>query len=206
MIMVPVFGLLDFSTFRRVFSLSRDDGVVAVVTFIVTLVATPRLHWGIFAGIGLTTASYLYRRTRPRIIEVGQHRDGTLRDRSRFGLPSLAPDLLAVRMDAAMNFLTSAALERFIVDRCRSDPSIRRVLLSAGGINDIDATGIDTLESLQTTLKGEGIRLYLSAVKKQVWDVFDKARMAEALGSDSIFATDADAIAALSVPRFSDIL
>jgi SulP family sulfate permease len=196
MIMVPVFGLIDFSIFRRLISLSRDDGIVAVVTFAVTLFSMPRLHWGVFAGIGLTMVSFLYRRMHPRIVEVGQHHDGTLRDRSRFDLPPLAPDLLAVRIDSALNFLTGAALERFITERCRAHPHIRRILLCAGGINDIDATGIDILESLRTTLQSEGIELYLSAVKKQVWDVLDIAGMIGTLGSDHIFATDRQAVLA----------
>jgi SulP family sulfate permease len=193
-IMVPVFGLLDFSAFRRLFSISRSDGMVAIVTFAVTLLSVPRLHWGVFAGIGLTMVLYLYRRTHPRIVEVGQHNDGTLRDRSRFDLPPLAPDLLAVRMDAALNFLTAAALERFITERRRKDPSVRRVLLCAGSINDIDTSGVDTLEALRTTLQGEGIDLYVSALKKQVWDVLDKAGMIGMLGSDRIFATDREAV------------
>ncbi len=197
MVMVPIFALLDFSAFRRLFALSRDDGVVAAVTFLVTLFSLPRLYWGIFAGVGLAMASYLYRRMQPRIIEVGQHHDGTLRDRRRFGLPPLAPDLLAVRMDAALNFLTGASLERFIIERCQVNRNIRRVLFCAGSVNDIDASGIDTLGALQITLQSEGITLYLSAVKKQVWDVLDKAGMIETLNIDHLFSTDRDAILAI---------
>jgi SulP family sulfate permease len=198
MIMVPVFNLLDLSAFRRLFSISKDDGMVAVVTFAVTLFSMPRLHWGVFAGIGLTMVSFLYRRSHPRIIEVALHGDGTLRDRKRFDLPPLAPDLLAVRMDSALNFLTAATLERFITARCNEDRRIRRVLFCAGSVNDIDASGVDALESLHVTLQGEGIELYLSAIKKQVWDVLDKAGMIETLGREHLFATDREAVLKLS--------
>jgi SulP family sulfate permease len=197
MIIVPVFSLINLPAFRRLFTLSKDDGMVALVTFAVTLLATPRLYWGVFAGIGLTMVSFLYRRTHPRIIEVGQHHDGTLRDLGRFDLPPLAPDLLAVRMDSALNFLTGSTLERFIVERCRHDPRIRRVLFCAGSVNDIDATGVDTLESLQITLRGQGIELYLSAIKKQVWDVLERGGLIETVGRGHIFATDSEAILVL---------
>jgi SulP family sulfate permease len=200
MIIVPVFGLVNFSVFRRLLALSKDDGAIAIVTFSVTLLATPRLHWGVFAGVGLTMVSYLYRHTRPRIIEVGQHPDGTLRDRNRFDLPPLAPDLLAVRMDAALNFLTGSILERFIVERCHADQRIRRVLFCAGSVNDIDASGIDTLESLRETMQSQGISLYFSNIKKQVWDVLDRAGMIDAVGRDHIFTTDSDAISTMSAP------
>lgn len=200
LIMVPVFGLLDFAAFKRLFSISRADAAVAVVTFIVTIAAMPRLHWGVMAGIGLTMVSYLYRHMQPRIIEVSEHQDGTLRDSQRFDLPRLAPDLLAVRIDAALNFLTGAALERFVVAQCSHDPQIKRILLCVGSVNEIDATGVDTLESLHVTLHSLGVVLYVSAIKKQVWDVLDAASWISVLGKEHIFMTDHEAIAALRDP------
>lgn len=197
MIILPVLNLLDYRAFKRLFRLSRDDAAVAAVTFVVTLMFAPRLHFGVFAGVGLAMVSFLYRRTHPRIIEVGQHADGTLRDRSRFGLPPLAPDALAVRMDSALNFLTAATLERFIGDRVQNNPEIRRVLLSASGINDIDASGIEALESIYQSLRADGIVLHLSAVKKQVWDVLERANLISTLGSERFFAVDHDAVCAL---------
>ncbi|MGH8808557.1 MAG: SulP family inorganic anion transporter, partial [Noviherbaspirillum sp.] len=198
MVMVPVFSLLDFSGFRRVLAISRADGAIVGVTFFVTLFSMPRLHWGVVAGVGLTMASFLYRRTLPRIVEVGRHEDGTLRDRTRFGLPPLAPDLLAVRIDAALIFLTSAALERFINERRRENPHIKRILLCASSINEIDVTGLDMLALLKTNLTIEGIDLYVCAIKKQVWDMLEGAKLIDALGRDRIFATDAEAIAAFT--------
>jgi SulP family sulfate permease len=200
LIIVPVFGLFDFSAFKRLFVISRDDAAIAIVTFVVTIVAMPRLHWGVVAGITLTMVSYLYRHMQPRIIEVSEHGDGTLRDSQRFDLPRLAPDVLAVRIDAALNFLTGAALERFVVTRCSTDHDIRRVLLCVGSVNDIDATGVDTLESLHMTLQGLGLELYVSAIKKQVWDVLDDACWIKALGQEHIFMTDHEAILAMRKP------
>ena len=199
MIMVPVFGLLELRAFRRLFSISRDEGVIAVVTFAVTLLSTPRLQWGVFAGVGLTMLSFLYRRANPRIVEVGQHQDGTLRGRNRFNLPRLAPDLLAVRLDSALNFLTAAMLERYISECISIDRHIRRVLLCAGSINDIDISGIETLDALQKALQDKDIVLYVSAIKKQVWDVLDRDGKIDTIGSDRIFATDAEAILTLKV-------
>jgi SulP family sulfate permease len=199
MIIVPVFGLLDWRAFRRLFLISRDEGMVAVVTFVVTLCATPQLQWGVFAGVALTMVSYLYRRAHPRLIEVGLHDDGTLRDRQRFGMARLAPDLLAVRLDAALNFLTAAIVERFIVDHLRADPAIRRVLLCAGGINDIDVSGVEALEVLHNTLHEQGVTLHVSALKKQVSDVLERAGVLALLGPERLFATELQALEGLSV-------
>jgi SulP family sulfate permease len=197
MIMLPVFALVDFAALRRLFAISRDDGMVGGVTFAVTLLSTPHLHWGVFAGVSLAMAAFLYRRGHPRIIEVSQHQDGTLRDRARFDLAPLAADVLAVRIDSALNFLTAAQLERFVAERSHATPGIRRVLFCAGSVNDIDASGAATLEGLRLALQSEGIALYISAAKKQVWDVLDRAGFIDALGASHFFTTDNEAIAML---------
>lgn len=199
MIIVPTLALLDPGVFRRLFRISRDDAIVAVVTFAVTLVSAPYLHWGVFAGIGLAMASFLYRRSHPRIIEVSLHADDTLRDRRRFDLPPLANDLLAVRMDSALNFLSANLLERFILSRCTPEAGVKRILLCASGINDIDAAGVEMLDSLRANLQERGMALYLSAVKKQVWDVLDCAGLVARLGPDRMFTTDRSAMWNLNV-------
>lgn len=198
MIMMPVFNLVDFKAFRRLYRISRDDAAAAIVTFIVTLAFSPRLHYGIFAGVALTMVSFLYRRAHPRIIEVAEHGDGTLRDRERFGLSLLAADVLAIRMDSALNYLTAARLERFVVERLDSEPNRKRVLIAASGINDIDASGIDALQSLRQTLQGRGVSLYCSGIKKQVWEVMERAGLISELETSYLFATDRDAIAYFS--------
>ncbi|HVL75128.1 MAG TPA: SulP family inorganic anion transporter [Noviherbaspirillum sp.] len=197
-IIVPVLNLIDVAGLRRLLKVSRNDGVVALVTFAATLAALPDLYWGVAAGVGLNMVVFLYRRMHPRIIEVALHPDGTLRDSARFGLPRLAPDVIAVRMDSALNFLTGNVLERFVLGRCREDRSIRRVLLCSNAWNDIDASGIDTLEALRFALEVEGVELYVSAVKIQVWSVMDRAGFAERLGKARVFATDREAVDALS--------
>lgn len=197
MIMVPVFGLLDLRAFPKLFTISHDDGMVALVTFFATLLSMPRLHLGVFFGIALTMVTYLYRRTHPRIIEVSVHPDGTLRDSSRFNLAPLADDVLAVRMDEALNFLTGTTLERFVITRCNTDLRVRRVLLCSSPLNDIDASGVASLDVLHVTLKSLGIELYMSAIKKQVWDVLEKAGTLDAIGRDRLFTTDNEAIATL---------
>jgi SulP family sulfate permease len=197
MIIVPVFALLDVRGLRRLFSISRDDGWIAVITFAVTLLSTPHLYWGIATGVSLTMIAFLYRRTHPRIIEVARHEDGTLRDRARLAIPPIAHDLLAVRMDSALNFLTAAQLERFVTQRLRETQSVGRVLLCAGSINDLDATGAESLEGLRQSLQAEGIDLFVSAPKKQVWDVLTKSGFIAALGPENFFTTDSDAIESL---------
>jgi SulP family sulfate permease len=197
MIIAPVFNLLDVAAFKRLAQVSRDDAAVASATCLATVASAPQLHIGVFAGVSLTMLSFLYRHANPRIIEVGLHQDGALRDRARFGLAALANDTLLVRMDSALNFLTAAVFERFITERLQDAAHVRRIIVVASGINHLDASGIEMIESFHWNLRGQGIELYFTAVKKQVWDVLDRAGLIQAIGPTHFFGTEWEAIQAL---------
>lgn len=196
-IITSVLNLMRPSWFVALWHTSRPEAGIAISTFVATLVAAPQLQWGVLTGFVLALVHYLYQRAHPRMIEVAAHPDGTLRDRLRFDLPRLAPELLAVRMDASLNFVTAPLLERFVLDRCEKDPSIRKVLLHCGPINDIDSTGLDTLNQLVSGLQDRGIHFCFTAVKKQLEDVFRRDGLLRRLPPDSVFPTEAAAISAL---------
>ena len=171
---------------------------MAILTFVVTLVSVPYLHWGVFAGFFLSLLCYLYRRARPRVIEVGPHSDGTLRDRSVHTLAPIAPQVLAVRMDAAITYITAPVLERFVMDRVTGGQGPRRVLICLSAANDIDATGVEMLTQLRTNLEDIGVSLNLSGIKKQVAEVLHRTTLLNELGPDAVFATDQQAIRVLA--------
>ena len=197
-IIVPVFGLLEPSAFVRLWRASPDDGLVGLATFAVTLASAPYLHWGVLTGFLLSILFFLYRRSHPRLIELGLHAAGTLRDRDLHGLPPVAPGVLALRMDASLTYITAPLLDRFIRERLRAEPEIRVVLICASAMNAMDATGADTLATLRRDLSLRGVRLTLSGVKKQVRDVLDHTGLMAELGEDNLFVNNREAVAALS--------
>ncbi len=196
-IVVSVLNLIRPSWFLMLWRTSRPEAGIALATFAATLVAAPQLQWGVLTGFVLALVHYLYQRAHPRLIEVALHPDGTLRDRQRFGLARLAPDLYAVRMDASLNFVTAPLLERAILDTCQRDPAVRRVLLHGGPINDIDSTGLDMLRHLVSGLRDRGIQLGFVAVKKQVEDVLEHDGLLRLVGAEHFYRTESAAIAAL---------
>jgi SulP family sulfate permease len=196
-IVSSVLNLMEPAWFVQLWRASRAETFIALATVVATLIAAPQLQWGVLAGFVLSLGHYLYQRSHPRIIEVGAHADGTLRDRQRLDLPLIAPGLLAVRMDEALNFVTASPLEHFILDRCRADPGIRQVLLHAGPINGIDSSGVETLAYLVGALRERGIALHLSGLKKQVEDVLTATKVLPLPEPGQVFATEGQAIAAL---------
>ncbi len=126
---------------------------------LVTVLSAPRIYWGVLTGVLLGLAHFLYLRLHPRIIEVGLHPDGSLRDRHLWGLVPLAPQAYALRMDAELDFASASALERALVEHLAAHPGTRHVCLFAQPINRIDATGVEVFGALRKLLQGRGITL-----------------------------------------------
>jgi len=65
-IMMAVFGLINFKAIKQAWQISKHDGMVAIVTFVATLGFAPHLEKGILLGAGLAIVLYLYRTMKPK--------------------------------------------------------------------------------------------------------------------------------------------
>lgn len=193
-IMVAVLNLANPGAIRRAWQASRDDGAAAIGTFAATLLFAPNIQNGILTGILLSLALFLYRGMTPRAIAVGLHADGTLRDAARFDLPPLHPLIGILRFDAALNFVNAATFEDAVLKLERERPGIRFLLVAAGGINELDASGAEMLFSLAERLRADGVTLVISAAKKQITDVMERIGLDTAIGRDNMYSTDRFAI------------
>lgn len=197
-IIVPVTRLIDVRSLTRLCRENPKDGAVALVTLIVTLLTVPNLYWGILAGMTASLLAFLYHHAMPRIIELGVHETGGFRDRNLYQLPPIAEGILGLRMDASLTYLTAPMLERSIRKRVDANPNVRAVLISASSLNQVDSTGLDTLQDIWSFLDARGITLYLSGPKLPLREALSRTGLAQLIKEENIFATDAKAIEALT--------
>jgi len=195
-VLVAVMGLIKPRSFTHLWKLSRVEAVIAGITFGVTVLAAPRLYWGVIAGVLMALSHFLYLRLHPRIIEVGLHADGSLRDRHLWKLPPLAPHLYALRMDAALDFATAAGFERAIAEHVTAHPDTRHVVLVAHPINWIDATGVEAFGRLRQQLDDQRIELHLVGIKLPVENVLRLAGHLDEGPRLHLYRTEAEALRA----------
>ena len=174
-VIAAVVSLVRPQVLLRLWRVSRVEALTGGATFVLTLATAPRLYWGVLAGLLISLSHFLYQRLHPRIIEVGLHPDGSLRDRHLWNLPALGPRTYALRMDAALDFATANDLERSITLHIVRHPDTRRVVLIAHPINWIDATGVETFGTLLGQLHAQGIALHLVGLKLPVEKVLKAA-------------------------------
>jgi SulP family sulfate permease len=193
-VVVAVLGLIKPRAFVQLYKINRVEAATAVVTFVITLLSAPRLYWGVLAGVVMGLSHFLHTRLHPRIIEVGLHPDGSLRDRHLWKLPPLAAHLYALRMDAELDFAAASTLERAVMEHLGQHTNVVHVCLFALPINRIDATGVESFAKLETMLRERGISLHISGMKLPVETVLHRAGCLQAYAGLHLYRTDAEAI------------
>ena len=196
-VIAAVLGLLKPRAFLRLIKINRVEGGIAVLTFVITLASAPRLYWGVLAGVVMGLSYFLHTRLHPRIIEVGLHPDGSLRDRHLWKLPPLAKHLYALRMDAELDFAAASGFERAITEHLARHPDVKHVCLFAQPINRIDITGVETFMQVRRQLEERSITLHISGIKLPVERALHNAGELQGSPWLKMYRTDAEALQAL---------
>ena len=129
---------------------------------------------GLLLGVVLSVALFLWRTSQPHVAELGRI-PGThhFRNMDRHSV-ELTEEVLSIRVDESLYFGNARTLEDRIYDEAQAHPQIQHVVLHCSGINHLDASAMESLESLNERLKNAGVTLNLSNVKGPVMDVLVK--------------------------------
>jgi SulP family sulfate permease len=196
-ILLAVTGLVTPAALKHTWKASRADGLVAAVTFVVTLVAAPHLDKGILFGAALALALYLYRTMKPRVAQLGRHADGTLRDiKVHPDLPT-SEHVIVMRFDGQLYFANVAYFEDMVLETLAANPGARYLLVVGNGINQLDATGEEAIRGIHERLHGAGVTLVFSGLKKQVLDVMRNTGLYDEIGEQYIFPSEEHALSAI---------
>ena len=192
-IIMAVANLVKIKPILHAMKVQVHDGVVAIITFALTLVLAPHLEKAIIVGVLLSLGLFLYRTMRPRFAELSLHADGTFRDAARNNL-ECSPDLSVLRFDGSLYFANAGYFESQVLENVASKKDLRYVILDLEGINQIDATGEDVLRTLHERLKAGGVDMLLTRVKGQAMRIFKRSGLREAFDDKLFFRTRTDAI------------
>ncbi len=197
-VVTAVAGLFKPQTLLHLWRIDRVEALTGMVTFGVTVLTAPRIYWGVLTGVVMGLSHFLYLRLHPRIIEVGLHPDGSLRDRHLWKLPPLAQQFYGLRMDDELDFASASAFERAIVEHLVAHPEVRHVAMFAQPMNRVDTTGVEVFTQLRKTLQQRGIHLHISGLKLPVERVLRKAGALDDGPLLGVYRTDAEALQAFA--------
>lgn len=167
-IIVAVLSLVDLGILKRTWTYSPADFMAVLATLLVTL--AQGVEAGLVSGVAVSLTLFLFRTSRPHIAEVGLVK-GTehFRNVLRYDVAT-SPILVSLRVDESLYFANARALEDRINDLVAERPQIRHVVLQCSAINAIDASALESLESIDQRLRDANLKLHLSEVKGPVMD------------------------------------
>ena len=187
-IMMAVVGLINVSGFVHAWRAKWYDGVISVITFLCTLGFAPHLDRGIMVGVVLSLLVFLYKSMRPKIASLSRHEDQAFRCATTHALKE-CEYIAMVRFEGPLFFANSSYLEDKITEIMRNRKYLRHIIIVANGINDIDASGEETLSLLVDRIRSGGVDVSLSGVNETVLEVLKRTYLREKIGEDHIFPT-----------------
>lgn len=193
-IMVAVFGLIDYQEPIHLWHTDRSDFWMLIVTFVATL--SLGIEQGIGIGVILSLAMMIFRSTRPHMAELGQVPGANIyRNLDRFSDLEKREDILIVRFDAQLYF----ANINFFQDRMSEmiwakGDQLRAIIINAESIGYMDSSALHALEEFVKKYKARGIRIFFTGLIGPVRDTLVRGHLLEEIGKDSLLMTVQQAV------------
>ena len=168
-ILVSVFGLIEFDEFKRLWRLGHYDRYMLLATFAGTLFIG--IKEGILLGVTLSVIMLLYRSARPNHAVMGRIPGTSIyRNINRYETEQ-KPEFLIFRFDAPLHFANAEYFKDQVYDLIQANPKTSCLILDLNGVNEIDSTGLDKLFEVVENLEEKGVAVQLAEVKSMVRDM-----------------------------------
>ena len=187
-VIISVFGLMDFTSARSHWKLFRHDSITEIATLISVLVFG--VETGLITGVALSIALFVRRVSKPHIAIVGRIGDSEqFRAVKRHDVETFG-HVAAVRVDESLYFANANQVENKLLKIIQRRPGTRHVLLVCTAINMIDVSGLEMLYRVNQSFERMGITLHLSDVKAPVMSQLDATDFIATLTGSVFFTTD----------------
>lgn len=173
-VIAAVLQLVRVREFLHIFSISKSDGIIALITAFSALIFKP--DEALVIGIIITLAHFILRSMNLKINEVVLHKTHNslwTRESTDSIEVDRFPQTLLLRLDSSLLFSNAELLEpevwsliRKHQQECHS--TVASVVINCSGLNVIDLSGIEAIQSLKQSLTNAHITLAVMVVKDSV--------------------------------------
>lgn len=186
-IIVAVFGLIDFKVPKHLFKYAKRDLIILNVTLIVT--AMVGITEGIIIGVILSLVMLIYNSTKPHVAVLGNI-PGThfYRNIDRFNDVITCKNILIVRFDAQLHFANIAYFKSILEEFSNAKGENLEVLIIHGeSLNSVDSSAIFTLMEVYEYYKSKNVQIAFTSLKGPVRDKMVKSGLMDTIGSEYFF-------------------
>jgi len=193
-IMVAVFGLLDFNVPKQLLKYSKRDLVILNLTLLVT--ATIGIKEGIFTGVILSLGMLIYKNTKPHFAILGNIPNTHFyRNKERFKDVIIDDAILIVRYDSQLHFANTTffkdKLQEFTEEK---GEKLKAIIIDGESLSSLDSSAIYALNEILAYFKAKQIEVLFSGLKGPVRDTFKKSGLIDKIGFDRCFLSIQEAV------------
>ncbi len=193
-IMVAVFGLLDFRIPKQLIKYSKRDLLILNVTLLVT--ATIGIKEGILTGILLSLGVLIQKSTKPFIAILGKIPNTHFyRNKDRFSDVEIDDEILIIRYDAQLHFANTTffkdKLQEFSLEK---GEKLKMIIIDGESMNNLDSSAVFALNEILDYFKTQNIEIVFSGLKGPVRDTFKKSELIKKIGFDHCFMSIQEAV------------
>ncbi len=193
-IMVAVFGLLDFNVPKQLLKYAKRDLVILNITLLVT--ATVGIKEGILTGVVLSLGMLIYKSTKPHIAILGRVPNTHFyRNRKRFKDVEIEDEILIVRFDAQLHFAnTSYFKDKLQEYAAYKGDKLKLLIIDGESLNRLDSSAVYALNEILDYFKAKNIEVVFTGLKGPVRDTISKSNLIYKIGIDHCFMSIQEAV------------
>lgn len=195
-IMVSVFGLIDVEYPKILWKFRKDEFVVLMLTFLITLFIG--IKEGVLIGVLLSLLLMVYRTSKPHFAVLGKIRGSDYyRNVERYGNEiENRDDLLIVRFDSQLYFGNKNYFKTQLMNKVNAKgDKLKGVILNAEAINYIDSTAANMLISVINELHGRKLEFFIAGAIGPTRDIIFSSGIIDALKKECLFVRTKEAVA-----------
>lgn len=206
-IMVSVFGLIDFSYAKNLWSNRKDEFLVLLVTFLTTLfVGIPP---GILLGVLFSLLLMVYRTSKPHFAVLGNIKGSEYyKNVKRFDDEVIVRnDVLIVRFDAQLYFGNANFFKRELLKHMAGKgDELKAVIVNAEAINYIDSSAAQMLTKVIKEIHDRGMQFFIAGAIGPTRDIIFSSGIIHELDKEFLFVKTKEAVAYFDDPSVVSIL
>jgi len=193
-ILMSVASLIHFAPLKHAWKVEKHDGLVGLLTFVMTLVFAPHLENGIAFGVIMSLGLFLYRTMEPNFSELSVEHGSIIASRFADDSNEVSNTVKVAKWSGSLYFANAAYFETKLLELiAKNNEELKYIIVDVASIVQVDASGEQVLSGLVETCSNSGVEILFARTERLEAELF-RSGFKKRFGDNRFFDLRADAL------------